>query len=77
MTRHEWCTGLALIAAVGPTLVAPASAIAGDEFLLRSGADVVALCGTPAGDPLYTAAIRMCHGFGAGDRGHRDGRAGY
>ena len=44
----------------------PAPAITGDEFLLRSGADIVALCATPASDPLYTAAVHMCHGFGAG-----------
>jgi hypothetical protein len=41
-------------------------AISADEFRLRSGADYVALCETPATDPLYTAAIHMCHGFGAG-----------
>ena len=44
----------------------PAPAITGDEFLLRSGTDIVALCATPASDPLYTAAVHMCHGFGAG-----------
>jgi hypothetical protein len=37
-----------------------------DAFLLRSGADIVALCSTPSDDPLYTAAVHMCHGFGAG-----------
>ena len=47
-------------------VAAPASAITGDEFRLRSGADLVALCGAPAADPLYTAAVHMCHGFGAG-----------
>ena len=45
---------------------APALAIGEDEFKLRSGADLVALCSTPATDALYTAAIHMCHGFGAG-----------
>lgn len=54
------------IVAVALAVAGPASAITGDEFLLRSGADVVALCGAPASDPLYTAAIHMCHGFGAG-----------
>jgi hypothetical protein len=44
----------------------PASAITSEEFRLRSGADLVALCATPASDPLYTAAVHMCHGFGAG-----------
>jgi Rap1a immunity proteins len=47
-------------------LAAPASAVTADDFLLRSGADLVALCSAPASDPLYTAAIHMCHGFGAG-----------
>ena len=45
---------------------AAVSAITADEFRLRSGADYVALCSTPPSDPLYTAAIHMCHGFGAG-----------
>ena len=43
-----------------------APAITADEFHLRSGADLVALCSTPATDPLYVAAVHMCHGFGAG-----------
>lgn len=43
-----------------------AEAITADEFRLRSGADLVALCATPSTDSLYTAAIHMCHGFGAG-----------
>ena len=45
---------------------APAPAITAEQFRLRSGADVVALCATAATDPLYTAAVHMCHGFGAG-----------
>ena len=51
-------------AILGFTTAAPAITL--DEFRLRSGADVVALCSTPASDPLYTAAVHMCHGFGAG-----------
>jgi hypothetical protein len=47
-------------------LASPGGAVTTDNFLLRSGADVVALCATPATDPLYTAAVHMCHGFGAG-----------
>jgi len=41
-------------------------AITSEEFRLRSGADLVALCSTPQSDPLYSAAIHMCHGYGAG-----------
>jgi hypothetical protein len=44
----------------------PAPAITAEEFRLRSGADLVALCATPTSDPLYAAAVHMCHGFGAG-----------
>jgi Ssp1 endopeptidase immunity protein Rap1a len=65
---RRYCTPalLLLIAVVILGHAAPASAITGDEFLLRSGADIVALCAAPATDPLYTAAVHMCHGFGAG-----------
>ncbi|PYO03581.1 MAG: hypothetical protein DMD91_00645 [Candidatus Rokuibacteriota bacterium] len=59
-------TRLLLVTTVTLGHAAPASAVTADEFRLRSGADVVALCATPASDPLYTAAIHMCHGFGAG-----------
>src|SRR5262245_53991869 len=55
-----------LIAIVVLAHAGPASAITAEEFRLRSGADVVALCSTPASDPLYTAAIHMCQGFGLG-----------
>jgi hypothetical protein len=41
-------------------------AVTTEEFSLRTGADFAALCSTPADDPHYTAAIHMCHGFGAG-----------
>ena len=66
MTRHGTLRWLALSALVIAAHAAPASAITAEEFRLRSGADLVALCGTPSSDPLYTAAIHMCHGFGAG-----------
>ena len=55
-----------LVAVAVLAVVLPASAVTQDAFLLRSGADVVALCSTPSDDPLYTAAVHMCHGFGAG-----------
>ena len=65
MTSHARLVRLLLIACILGA-AAPASAITADEFRLRSGADLVALCSTPSSDPLYTAAIHMCHGFGAG-----------
>lgn len=55
---------LIAIMILGP--VASVAAITSEEFQLRSGADIVALCATPASDSLYTAAVHMCHGFGAG-----------
>jgi hypothetical protein len=57
---------LLLITLAALACAAPASAITAEEFRLRSGADLVALCATPATDPMYTAAVHMCHGFGAG-----------
>jgi len=44
----------------------PARAVTTEQFRLRSGADLVSLCATPADDPLYQAAIHFCHGFGSG-----------
>src|SRR5262249_7933187 len=66
MTLHARLAGTALFALMISTGAASTSAITADEFRLRSGADLVALCSTPAADPLYTAAVHMCHGFGAG-----------
>jgi hypothetical protein len=51
-----------LIAVVILGHAAPAAAITGEEFRLRSGADIVALCAAPATDPLYTAMPRGVHG---------------
>lgn len=65
MARRAVLAGLLFVIVV-PGFIAPARAITPDEFGLRSGGDVVALCSTPASDPLYTAAVHMCHGFGAG-----------
>jgi Rap1a immunity proteins len=47
-------------------LAAPAAAVTEEQFRLRSGADLVAVCSTPTEDPLYVAAVHFCHGFGAG-----------
>lgn len=58
-----WLLAVALVIVAH---AAPASAITAEEFRLRSGADIVALCSTPETDPMYSAAIHMCHGFGAG-----------
>jgi hypothetical protein len=47
-------------------LAAPAAAVTEEQFHLRSGADLVALCSARTDDPLYVAAIHLCQGFGAG-----------
>ena len=66
MRWNRTCGWLLLIAFMIVGHTAPASAITAEEFRLRSGADLVALCATLPSDPLYTAAVHMCHGFGAG-----------
>jgi hypothetical protein len=42
------------------------AAVTEDNFLLRNAGDLVAVCSTPQSDPLYTAAVNFCHGFGLG-----------
>ena len=46
----------------------PLSALAAtaERFRVRSTADLVAICSTPANDPMYAAAIGFCHGFAVG-----------
>lgn len=66
MTRNQWSVCLLLMGFVSLGPVTSVSAITAEEFRLRSGSDLVTLCATPAADPLYTAAVHMCHGFGAG-----------
>jgi Rap1a immunity proteins len=43
-----------------------ALAAAPDHFRVRSTADLVELCSTPANDSLYTAAMSFCHGYAVG-----------
>jgi hypothetical protein len=57
-TALGWAVAAVLSAA------APASAVTQDNFKLRTGTDIVQLCSVPADDPLFVAAIHMCHGFG-------------
>jgi hypothetical protein len=66
MTSSRMTRGSLLLALLVLGSSATSRATTTDQFTLRSGADLVALCSTPAADPLYTAAIHMCHGFGAG-----------
>jgi Rap1a immunity proteins len=43
-----------------------ASAATSDHFRVRSTADLVEICSTPANDSLYPAAISFCHGYAVG-----------
>jgi hypothetical protein len=42
-----------------------AGAVTEENFKLRTGTDIVELCAVGVDDPLFVAAIHMCHGFGA------------
>ena len=47
-------------------IVMPAAAATPENFVVKTTADYVALCETPAGQPDYTAAIDFCQGFANG-----------
>jgi hypothetical protein len=53
-----WLLASILVAAT------PAAAVTQDNFKLRTGTDIVELCSASVEDPLFVAAIHMCHGFG-------------
>ena len=59
---------LAAAAATALCAAAPAGAapLTEDQFLVRTTADLVALCAADKADPLYTAAQNFCHGFAVG-----------
>ena len=54
------CCGMSL------TAFAAGAAVTQDSFLVRNTGDLVDLCSAPQTDPLYTAAVNFCHGFGVG-----------
>jgi hypothetical protein len=43
-----------------------ALAATSDHFRIRSTADLVEICSTPASDSLYDAAMGFCHGYAIG-----------
>ena len=50
-------------------LMMPALAMAAaepDDFVVDSAQDLVDLCSTPPGNPLYTAAVHFCQGYMVG-----------
>lgn len=60
MRRWLGVLGIALLGA------GPAGAVTEDNFRLRTGGDLIALCSVAPEDPLQSASIHMCHGFGIG-----------
>ena len=48
------------------TAFAARAAVTQDSFLVRNTGDLVDICSAPQTDPLYTAAVNFCHGFGVG-----------
>lgn len=49
-------------------LILPMCALAAtpEHFRVRSTADLVQICSTPAKDAMFAAAISFCHGFAVG-----------
>ena len=64
MQRTWSLAALALCAAVW---AAPGkAAVTEDNFIMRNAGDLAALCSAGQADPLYTAAVNFCQGFGIG-----------
>ncbi len=64
MKFSKWLPVLALAVAIAP--VAARATVTEQDFYVRTTADLAKLCSTDPSDPLYTAAIHFCQGFGAG-----------
>jgi hypothetical protein len=63
--RFSCCWFLAALCAAAIPALGNA-AVTQDSFLVRTTADLVDLCSVPPSDPLHTAALNFCEGFGAG-----------
>jgi hypothetical protein len=50
-------------------LAGAAGAVTEDQFRLHNTGDLAALCSAASTDPLYTAAVNFCQGFGTGTYG--------
>src|SRR5689334_24436108 len=60
---------VAEVASLALCLAGAAGAVTEDQFRLHNTGDLAALCSAAATDPLYTAAVNFCQGFGAGTYG--------
>ena len=54
---------LMLMMSIGPVCALAATP---DHFRVRSTADLIEICSTPANDSMYPAALSFCHGFAVG-----------
>jgi len=52
-----------LMLSIGPVCALAATP---DNFRVRSTADLIEICSTPANDSMYPAALSFCHGFAVG-----------
>jgi hypothetical protein len=64
MNCKKWLPALALAAVIVPG--AARAAVTEQDFYVRTTGDLAKLCSTPTSDPLYSAAIHFCQGFGSG-----------
>lgn len=64
MQMKRWFQAAALCAVVSTGTVR--AAVTEDSFLVHSTGDLVDLCSAAQSEPLYTASINFCHGFGVG-----------
>jgi hypothetical protein len=58
--RSAFLAGAAALAISASVAAAP---VTKENFLLRTTADLVAVCGVTRDDPNATAAIHFCHGY--------------
>ena len=64
MNLKQWLPALALAVVIVPG--AAGAAVTEQDFFVRTTGDLAKLCATTSADPLYSAAIHFCQGFGAG-----------
>ena len=63
---------IGLVAGALACLTSTAQATNQDDFLVRNTADIVALCSTAPGDPLYIPAMNFCQGYLVGIYQYQD-----
>lgn len=62
MLDKSWLVVIAVIAGLGSAR----AAMSQQSFLIRNTGDLADLCSAPQTDPLHTAAVNFCEGFGLG-----------